>query len=179
MAELPSDEAYFEVGVLKGGTLISGLLDHKFVTAYANDKWCEYLDENPEQTFRDNLLRYKDRLPDVKVLKGDSFELAKNAPFEKPIGLYFYDGDHSEEAQRRALTDFSKYLAKKCIVLVDDWNWDKVRTGTWKGIDALRPQNVYYVELPSRKNGDLENYHNGIGAFYLELGESKLLTVSK
>jgi len=178
VSELPSDEAYFEIGCLKGGTLISALLGNRHATAYACDNWSEYLHENPEKQFWNNLKRYRGRIAEPKVIKDDCWNLVKNPPFEKPVGIYFYDGDHSFESQERALTVFAKYLAERCIVLVDDWNWDDVKAGTWAGIAKIKPKHLFYLELPSRHNGDLENYHNGIGAFYLEMGENKFFTPS-
>lgn len=178
VAELPSNESYFEVGCLKGGTLISALLNNLNATAYACDNWSEYLNENPEQIFWNNLKKYKGRMAEPKVIKDSCWNLVTTPPFEKPIGVYFYDGDHTFESQKKALTHFYKFFAERVVVIVDDWNWDAVKTGTWAGIAEIKPKHVFYLELPSRRNGDLENYHNGIGAFYLEFGENKFYTPS-
>jgi hypothetical protein len=176
VAKLPPDEAYFEVGVLKGGTLISALLDHRSVTAYANDKWCEYVEWKPKESFFKNLERYKDRLPEVHFLEKDTFDIPAAPPFEKPIGLYFYDGGHTEDEHRRAIADFGPFLAQKCIILVDDWNWYPVRKGTWQGLNDIKPKHLFFLELPALSNGDPKNFHNGVGAFYLEFGPNEFLT---
>lgn len=165
VGELPSDEAYFEVGIHKGATFVSALLDHRGVAAYGNDNWSEFGGLDSRKIFLDNTERYKDRLPNFKVFETDAFELSETTPFDKPIGVYFYDGHHSMENQKRAITSFAKHLASKCIVLVDDWNLDGVRRGTWDGINAIRPNHVYYTELP--KSSGL--WWEGVGAFYLEL----------
>ena len=41
-----------------------------------------------------------------------------------------YDGGHTREDHRRALTHFEPCLADPAIVIIDDWNWERVRQGT-------------------------------------------------
>lgn len=169
VSRLPAGEMYFEVGCLKGATLVSALLDHRHVSAVACDNWTEYLDQKPEEIFLRNLKNYEARLPRINIIKQDCFKLPQNSPFKQPIGVYFYDGDHSFDSQMKAIMLFAPFLAKRCVVLVDDWNWDHVRNGTWQGIHVVRPRRLEFWELPSAGNCDVNNYWNGIGAFYLEL----------
>lgn len=170
VAALPDNEAYLEIGCWQGASLISALMGNPKATAYACDAFCEFLNENPRVRFTENRQKYAGRIPDFTFFEMNCFELAKRErPFEKPIGAYFYDGHHSEESQMRAITEFGPFLAKSSIVIVDDWNMAEVRTGTWRGIDSLRPKNMWFRELPARHNGDVENFWHGIGAFYLEL----------
>ena len=89
-------------------------------------------------------------------------------PFSKPIGLYFYDGFHTSETQYKAIVEYARFWAKNVIVIVDDWNWNFVREGTWKGISTIRPKNVWFQDLPSSAQGnDLASFWNGLGAFYI------------
>ena len=47
-----------------------------------------------------------------------------------PINFYLYDGEHSFEAQRQALTHFYAMLDDVFIFLVDDYSWDAAKAGT-------------------------------------------------
>jgi len=168
VAKLPPNECYFEVGCLKGASLISACLDHKDATVYACDNFSENPDQEGKKHFYENLKKYEDRLPKIEFFEEDCFSLPALAPFQKPIGLYFYDGGHAQVEQKMAITEFKQFFAPTLILLVDDWNWDYVRIGTWEGIHALRPRQVLFYELPARYNCDRENWWNGIGAFYIE-----------
>lgn len=165
---LAVDESYFEIGCLKGATLISALLDHPSASAVACDNWSQLPQDDPEQAFWKNLKAYGARLPEIMVRKTDCFKLVEDPPFKSPIGVYFYDGDHSFESQSKAVTVFAPFLAKRSVVIVDDWNWERVRSGTWAGIHAVRPRRVEFWELPARFDRDTENFWNGIGAFHIE-----------
>ena len=50
--------------------------------------------------------------------------------------------------------------------MIDDWNQDGVRRGTWAGIASLRLKAVVFRELPTIPDG----FYRGIGAFYVERG---------
>lgn len=181
VAALPSEEAHFEVGCFRGATLISALLDHHDVTSYACDDFSGTAAwPNTKQIFESNLQKYKDRLPSIKFYEESCWNLPKKKPFQKPIGIFFYDGDHSYESQRRAIVEFAPFLASQVIILVDDWNWQQVREGTFQGLCQMRPMKMSYFELPGNEDmpwtissaivpHSIPNYSNGIGAFHLHL----------
>jgi hypothetical protein len=164
---LPRDQAYLEIGCWHGASLIAALLGNPDATAVACDNFSQFTQGDPRARMRENLQRYADRIPALTFYDGDCFELPRQSLIRKPVGVYFYDGDHTAESHVRAFTEFQALLAAEVIVLVDDWNFDAVRQGTWRGIDAIRPKQVWFRELPSRGNCDRENFWNGIGAFHL------------
>jgi protein O-GlcNAc transferase len=167
VARLPKDEAYFEVGCLRGATLVSALLDHPGVTAYACDNWSQFGSLDAKNHFFKNLRENKARLPKIFVYEEDCFGLPAKRPFQKPIGIFFYDGKHSYEAQVRAVTDFAPFLAESSILLVDDWNFAPAQAGTWNGLSKLRLKNLHFTELRANGGRDVANYWNGVGAFHL------------
>jgi len=158
---LPRDECYLEIGLFRGATFISALLDNMDATGYGCDHWQQY---DSEVEFRRNFERYRPRLGNATVYTADCFRIADRRHFRKPIGVYFYDGDHTEESQFRAVNVYGHLFADEVIVLVDDWNGPDIRHGTWRGVDSLRPRQVWFTELIS-----LENFHNGVGAFHLRM----------
>lgn len=170
VAQLPADEAYLEIGCWQGASALSALRGNLGATAYVCDKFSEFTDADPRAKFFANKKRYEGVVPDFTFFDMVSFELCKlERPFAKPIGVYLYDGDHSEQSQARALIEYRKFLAKQVVFIVDDWNWERVRAGTWKAIDAVRPKDIWFRELPSDGNKDQQNFWNGVGAFYLVL----------
>lgn len=167
--ELPRDEIYFEIGSHKGATLISALLDHRTAIAHACDNWSEFKERDARACFFENLRRYQPRLPEIVVHEEDCFKLAEREALRGPIGIYFYDGDHSRESQRRAITAYAPSFASEVIVLVDDWNWEPARAGTAEALAQLKPKESYFVEFKAGHNGDIHNFWNGVGAFHLRL----------
>ena len=169
-ARVPTDESYVEIGTHIGGTLISALVDHKDVSAYCCDNWSfQTCNEGPvRDVFKRNLDRYKHRLPDVQVLDMDAFKMLQNPPFKKPVGAYFYDADHSEESQYKAITMIYPYLASDAVVIIDDWGMPEVQSGTWRGIKEVRPKELFFWGYHPKKPHDASDFWNGIGLFWLK-----------
>ncbi len=165
VANLPENEAYLEIGCFKGATLIAALTGNHPTAAYACDNWSEY---QSREAFLGNLKRHT--LPKVEIIESDCFKFPLSQ-IQTPVGVYFYDGDHSAANQQRAITHFWPVLANAAIIAVDDWNWPKVRQGTWAAFTFLQPVSLRFVELPARCNGDVDLFHNGIGLFYVNKTE--------
>ena len=52
-----------------------------------------------------------------------------NVHGERPIGVYFYDGDHAYEHQLEGLRVAEPYFTDDCVVFVDDTNWAPAAPG--------------------------------------------------
>ncbi len=61
-----------------------------------------------------------------------------------------------------AFTYFDPILDDLFIAVVDDWNWDDVKTGTRLAFEKLDYHVLYEVELPASANGDTLNWWNGL-----------------
>lgn len=48
--------------------------------------------------------------------------------------LFLFDGPHAKEDHQRALRHYYDALADRFIMVVDDWNWEDTRMGTFLGI---------------------------------------------
>ncbi len=174
-SRVPNEEAYLEVGIFQGATLLGALMDNHKVHAYACDKFVGG-DGDCRERFKENVSRFKSRLPEFTLYDTDCFELARREkPFDFPIGVYFYDGDHSAEATRRGLVEFKRFFAKEVIIVIDDWNWDRVRTGGLEGIRELKPRTICDLSIrtdpvfvSTRLN--YNTFFNGLGLFWLDFG---------
>lgn len=153
---------YLEIGTWKGSSLISALYGNKNVQAVCIDNWSEF--QGPRIEFFSNCQRFLDSSYELRIIEQDCF----NVNIEDKFDIYMYDGHHSHEAQLKAITHFEKNLNDSCILVVDDWNDLKTRSGTEDGIKQTNFEVKFKDEVFSRFNADLEGYWNGMGIFVLE-----------
>jgi predicted O-methyltransferase YrrM len=116
-------EAYVEVGVFHGASLIAAMLGNEGKRFVGIDSF-EFRDASLEKV-EANLARYGLELPEIVV--GDAFELVPAGALEDVvIGLWYYDASHSYEAQLEGLRIAEPHLAPGALVIVDDTDWDDV-----------------------------------------------------
>ena len=137
---------YLEIGVLNGATFCSALKGNT-LQAFAVDHWKDQTKAangkdvvGSKQTFIQNVQKYKGQntvvLFDCHFLQVDK----KQLPL---IDLFFYDADHSEQANYAAIRYFAESLADKAIVIFDDANWDGVVAGARRGIADSKLEILY------------------------------------
>lgn len=160
LCQLPGSR-YMEIGVWKGSTWISALYGNSqsVVEAIAIENWSEF--GGPKDTFLHNCRRF---LPDVayNYVCADSFTLNKEPLFSSPINIYFYDGEHTELSQELALTYYTEILDDLFILVVDDWNFEKVQKGTFNALSKLQYKVLFSEALPSSHINDKKNWWNGL-----------------
>jgi len=116
-------EAYVEVGVFHGASLIAAMLGNEGKRFVGIDSF-EFRDASLEKV-EVNLARYGLELPEIVV--GDAFELVPAGALEDVvIGVWYYDASHSYEAQLEGLRIAEPHLAPGALVIVDDTDWDDV-----------------------------------------------------
>ncbi len=152
---------YLEIGCWQGSTWISALTNNEntIESAVAIDNWSEF--GGPEKEFMANCEKYL-KSESYKFFNKDCFKINPKKAICSPINIYFYDGNHSEESQMKALTYYDTVLDDAFILLVDDWNWQEVKDGTYNAIKILNYDVIYQRELPSNGNGDIHNWWNGL-----------------
>jgi hypothetical protein len=137
---------YLEVGTWMGSTFVAALYQNKPISAIAIDDFSEF---GPTSTLK-HLDTGEDLVPSAVVLhencrksgikdyifiENNCFNLTdEQKALIHDINLYFYDGGHTEEDQRKAITDFVDHMADIFILIVDDWNHPPAQTGTGLGL---------------------------------------------
>jgi protein O-GlcNAc transferase len=120
---LGRDEAYVEVGVYHGASLIAAMLgndDKRFVGIDALRFSGTSLDK-----IEANLARFGLEVPEIVV--DDAFELVPaGALGDTRIGVWYYDAAHSFEAQIEGLRIAEPHLVPGALVIVDDTDWEDV-----------------------------------------------------
>lgn len=128
-ASMPNDEAYLEVGTFKGRSICAAVQDNADKDFYAMENFLEFGMQGAEA--RGELLsNLANNAADVDVvlLEGDCFRLMVDRTLiTKPVGVYFYDGEHTLLSHYLALAVVEPLLADEALVLVDDASWPVVQ----------------------------------------------------
>ena len=120
---LEREEAYVEVGVFHGASLIAAMLGNEGKRFAGIDSF-EFPDATLEKVHA-NLARYGLAPPELIV--GDAFELVPGGALgDLAIGVWYYDAAHSYEAQVEGLRIAEPLLVPGALVVVDDTDWDDV-----------------------------------------------------
>jgi hypothetical protein len=157
------DASYLEIGCWKGSTLIAATYRNEATLqdVIAIDNWSEF--NGPKEEFLYNINTYLPTLP-LRFHEGDSFLVDKSQIFFWPINIYFYDGNHSFEAQKAAFTFYDSVLDDIFITFVDDWNWEEVRAGTFAAFKELGYEILYERAFATSDTGMMSSWWNG---FYI------------
>ena len=97
-----NDVRYLEIGTWKGSSLISSLYGNNHVKAVVIDNWSQF--GGPRDEFDKNIQKF---IPNanLEVIENESFSIDLKSTFgDRKFNIYLYDGDHSAEAQSKALT---------------------------------------------------------------------------
>src|SRR3989339_668086 len=152
---------YLEIGVWRGSTFFSALYKNFDIrSATAVENWS--LNSDTRGHYFSNKEKYKNQIPhNIKMIEENCFEISLNH-FRGPIQIYFYDGRHEEEDQRKAFTYFDSVLDDVFIAIVDDFNHPPVPVGTKLAFEELGYEICHEWILPARMNGDLDLWWNGL-----------------
>jgi hypothetical protein len=150
---------YLEIGCHRGSSTMSALYLNKNVKATIIDNWSEF--GGPKEEFMKNIDKF---IPDniINVLNQDSFQVNLTDKFD----VYLYDGHHSVDSHRKAITYFWNNLKERCIVMVDDYNWDMVKEGTLKGFEEMNANILYKKVISAPQDGN--GFWNGCGIFLIQ-----------
>ena len=122
-ASLGDDEAYVEVGVFHGTSLIAAMLGNDGRRFVGIDDF-GFRDGSVEQVER-NLARFG--LPRPELLVGDVFELVRDGALgDMQVGVWYYDALHTYEAQLEGLRVAEPFLIPGALLIVDDTDWTDV-----------------------------------------------------
>ena len=132
---LEGDEAYVEIGVFHGASLIAAMLGNEGKRFVGIDSFA-FRDASLDRVHA-NLARFDLVPPEIVV--GDAFELVPSGALaDTSIGVWYYDASHSYEAQLEGLRIAEPLLVSGALVIVDDTDWD----------DVARAMDDYIVEQP-------------------------------
>ena len=146
----PEEEDYVEIGVLEGRTLMAA--------ASAGVGTCIGVDPCTKYGVTPNGFP-----PHVHFLR-KAWQDLQHSDLPRPIGVLFYDGDHSLEQTRDCLLALTPRLASEAVIVVDDWDRAEVRDGAFAAL-SLRPAWRLLRELPEYTGGP-QSPPNHTGYYY-------------
>ena len=113
-------------------------------------------------------ITHSQRLADVAFHHTTSQRLFSQGLIDRPVGVYFYDGDHSRAGTYHGMVAAAPYLSERAVVLVDDWNDPTIRAATVAGLRDSQLHVLWQREL----HGDhtVRSWWNGLGVFFVEKG---------
>jgi hypothetical protein len=151
---------YLEVGVYKGATFIAGLWNNTPNLYVGVDNWSEYGGQDEFLQKLKNANKPKPSGSRRIVIDQDSFSEGILDVLNAKFDVYFYDGCHTREAQKLALTHYKKYMKEYFIYYCDDYsNSMDVVFGTMEGIAESGFEIIYdKILLPRSKDA----WRNGI-----------------
>lgn len=150
---------YLEIGTWMGSTFVSAMYGNKVKSAIAIDNFSQF--QGNMTTFSLNCVN--SNISNFRFINADCFNLSQEDKDSiKDINIYFYDGDHTHEDQRKALTYYIDVLTDIFVLIVDDWNHPPVKTGTRQGLTENNLKVHKEWELPADFNGDRLNWWNGL-----------------
>ncbi len=141
---------YLEIGVYKGASTISALFNNPIKYAFAMDNFSEF--GNVYDEFQKNLNKYIPQAP-ITFKNTNCFSVAPERLSK--FNIYFYDGGHSTEDQKKAFTHFNPCFDDVFIAIVDDWMWDQVREGTFAAFEELKYEILFEKEVALRFKQDV------------------------
>jgi len=145
--QMAPEEAFVNVGVWHGFTFLAGMADNADKICVGVDNFSEF--GGPRVAF---LRRFEARKsPNHNFYDMDGFQYLEKV-HKSPIGFYIYDGYHSYESQLRGLEAAEPFFSKRCIVLVDDTNWQAPRQATMDFISKSPHQYQILLDAGTRHN---------------------------
>jgi len=124
---LDPGEAYVEVGVFHGASLIAAMLGNEDKSFVGIDNFA-FHGATREKVER-NVASYGLDIPEIIV--GDAFELVPAGVLgDTEVGVWYYDAAHSYEAQIAGLKIAEPWLVPGALMVVDDTDWEVVARAT-------------------------------------------------
>jgi predicted O-methyltransferase YrrM len=144
---LQGDECYVEAGTYRGRSLIGAALGST-APCIGIDNFS--FDDSDPAALAANIERFgvADR---ARVLDGDTVAVLADADLP-PVGVFFYDADHSTEATLAALAAVRSRLAARALVVLDNAEWPRVRAAA-DAFAAANTEATLRLRIAGREDG--------------------------
>lgn len=132
LVRLVRDPCYLEVGSWTGSTACAAVVNNEcWVTCV--DDWSLF--GGPREEFHRNI-GLASGSSQLQILEQD-FRAVRFDQLAPKANIYLFDGPHSEVDQFDGIALALPALQDEFILVVDDFNWNEVRTGTLRAITTM------------------------------------------
>jgi predicted O-methyltransferase YrrM len=147
---LEPGEAYVEVGVYKGASLICAMLGNEGSESIGVDNFS--MGNGNRAELEANLERFG-LAGRATILEGDAFDILSQGRLEgRRVGVYYYDAEHQYESQLQGLRLIEPYLAERALLIIDDTDWHHVAIAI-RDYLATQPRARPLLEIGGREHG--------------------------
>jgi Methyltransferase domain len=159
---LGEGECYLEVGAYLGASLIAAARDndeHEFVAIdrfgfgplELPDRGRPHLPRSTRALLDQNLARFDTRR--ATILEGDAFSLVEQGALgSRRVGVYYYDADHSYEAELAGLRLGEPWLADHAVLIADNSDDQTVARALADYLEG-QPLARLVLDLPGKDRG--------------------------
>jgi len=152
LIEQNNDSRYLEVGSWAGSTACSAFFDN-WCKVTCVDNWSEF--GGPKQEFFNNIKSFISNKVDFNFIECDFYKMDFSNIGK--YNVYLFDGPHHEKDHYEGILKPQQALEDEYFLIIDDWNWEPVRTGTQKALDYLKSTIIASMEIRTT----LDNSHPG------------------
>ena len=144
--------SYLEIGSWLGSTTCSAALNNDLKITCI-DNWCQSLlnEKNPEEKFKKNIKKCITKETKFELFNKDFREINYNKIGKHNI--FLFDGPHHFKDHYDGIILAQPALKKKYVLIIDDWNWDQVRSGTKSAISDLELNVISKLEIRTTNDG--------------------------
>ena len=169
---------YLEIGVFRGSTFCSAIYGNN-IKSTGIDNWSSpylmpsgisqkmnsYIKDkgtDPKEEFLGNVKKFG-KVENISVYRANYLDFDYSTI--GPIDIVFYDGETKFYDQYNTIKKLIPHMSDKCILIVDDWNWQK--EGTIKALEDSQSIVTYQKNIYTHGE-DSKDFWNGIGIFLIE-----------
>lgn len=162
--QMTDDYAYLEVGIYQACNFVLVACSNKSVDCYGVDNFSQEFEENKafkESTEEVVKSRIEKFCPDAKYFKSDFREFLKSPmPFDKKVGVYFFDGPHELQDQIDGVEMALPHLADEAVIFIDDLRSPNVQQSYSILVDR-HPKELIPIAFLDAGNGDKQIFSQG------------------
>jgi len=176
LVSLTKDPRYLEIGSWTGSTVCSALYGNT-AKAVCIDNWVTFPEEeqvrkffnteNQKETFEINTKKVITEKIDFQFIESDFRKINFNELGK--FNIYCYDALHDSRSQYEGISFAQPALDDIFILIVDDWNLESVRKGTFNAFDDLNISIVSKIVIKTTQDNTMpklfhshySDWHNG------------------
>ena len=151
---------YLEIGTWMGSSVCSAMYGN-CAKILCIDNWSQF--GGPKGEFLHYFNLYKGN-NDAQFMEGDCFQI--DVSVLPKFNIYLYDGDHEYQSHYQALVHFLDCLEDIFIFVVDDWNWENVRMGTYNAIRDSKCEILYEKQMRMTMDNSHTELNHGIANWW-------------
>ena len=158
-----SGGVYLEVGMFRGCSILSAALFNEATRCIGIDNFSEFDDKGTnKEILKENLAKFGTP-SNIEYYNMDYREAIAHIFASEPqlrVDVYYYDGEHTYEAQLAGLEIMLPHLSERCVILVDDINWDYVERANQ---DFLKAHREFASAFKTKSRGcGTDDWWNGV-----------------